>query len=164
MQQLPEMRSRAAGALTTWKEIADYLNVGVRTAQTWEKELGLPVRRITEGPRGRVVSRTVDLDQWRIERLSRSANPPKRRRTVALMIVGTVAVLACCVYLLAALRQPAPANSFETSGKVLTVSDMFGHVLWRYTFASRLLESAYRSDPTRCTFADLDGNGRLDTL
>jgi phage terminase Nu1 subunit (DNA packaging protein) len=50
--------------LNSWKEIAGYLGRGLRTAQRWERELGLPVRR----PRGR--SRTAvfalrkELDSW----------------------------------------------------------------------------------------------------
>jgi hypothetical protein len=32
--------------LTTWKEIASYLGVGVRTAQEYESQLGLPVHRL----------------------------------------------------------------------------------------------------------------------
>lgn len=31
--------------LSSWKEIAEFLGKGVRTAQRWERELGLPVRR-----------------------------------------------------------------------------------------------------------------------
>jgi len=31
--------------LSSWKEISSYLGIGVRTAQRWESELGLPVHR-----------------------------------------------------------------------------------------------------------------------
>lgn len=50
--------------LNSWKEIAVYLNRGVRTVQRWELELGLPVRR----PRGRrhsaVIAKRSELDAW----------------------------------------------------------------------------------------------------
>lgn len=50
--------------LNSWKEIATYLNRGVRTVQRWEMELGLPVRR----PRGKrhssVIATRSELDAW----------------------------------------------------------------------------------------------------
>ena len=47
--------------LTSWKEIAHYLNCGVRTAQRWERELNLPVRR----RRGQaVLAIPSELDTW----------------------------------------------------------------------------------------------------
>ena len=51
--------------LTSWKEIATYLDVSVRTAQMWEAQRGLPVRRMP-GPRGRVLSSTEELDLWKL--------------------------------------------------------------------------------------------------
>jgi len=51
------------GSLRTWKEIAEYLGVSVRTAQLWEKERGLPVRRM-EGVRPQVRALTQDLELW----------------------------------------------------------------------------------------------------
>lgn len=48
--------------LTSWKEIADYLGVAERTAQKWESERGLPVRRLP-GPKGRVSADPADLDR-----------------------------------------------------------------------------------------------------
>jgi hypothetical protein len=49
--------------LKTWKEIAEHLGVSVRTAQLWEKERGLPVRRI-EGVKGQVRASPEDLESW----------------------------------------------------------------------------------------------------
>jgi hypothetical protein len=51
------------GSLQTWKEIAEHLGVSVRTAQLWEKERGLPVRRM-EGVRPQVRALTQDLEVW----------------------------------------------------------------------------------------------------
>jgi len=50
--------------LNSWKEIADYLGRGVRTAQRWEVELHLPVRRPHLRPRSSVTALKSDLDQW----------------------------------------------------------------------------------------------------
>lgn len=49
--------------LRTWKEIAHHLNVSVRTAQNWERERCLPVRRIT-GEKPQVRALADELDVW----------------------------------------------------------------------------------------------------
>ena len=51
-------------ALSSWKEIAAHLGVNVRTAQKYERERGLPVRRTT-GARGRVIADPAALDAWK---------------------------------------------------------------------------------------------------
>jgi hypothetical protein len=48
--------------LNSWKEIAEYLGRGLRTAQRWERDLGLPVRR----PRGRMRTAVIAL-RWEID-------------------------------------------------------------------------------------------------
>jgi excisionase family DNA binding protein len=50
--------------LTSWKELAHYLGVNVRTAQKWERERGLPVHRAA-GARSRVSADTASLDAWK---------------------------------------------------------------------------------------------------
>lgn len=51
--------------LNTWKEIATYLGRGVRTAQRWEHDLHLPVRRPRGKDRSAVIALTDELDGWR---------------------------------------------------------------------------------------------------
>src|SRR5439155_22306038 len=41
--------------LSSWKEIAEYLNVSIRTAQAWERSRGMPVHRVP-GVRGVVTA------------------------------------------------------------------------------------------------------------
>lgn len=50
--------------LNSWKEIAAYLGRGVRTAQRWEQELGLPVRRPRGKDRSAVIALKSDLNRW----------------------------------------------------------------------------------------------------
>lgn len=49
--------------LSGWKEIAEHLHLGVRTAQRWER-LGLPVRRVSESPCSPVVAIPDELELW----------------------------------------------------------------------------------------------------
>lgn len=49
--------------LNSWKDIAKYMDRGVRTVQRWERSLRLPVHRI--GPRrGVVFAYAAEIDAW----------------------------------------------------------------------------------------------------
>jgi hypothetical protein len=50
--------------LTSWKEIASYLGRSVRTAQRWERELELPIKRRRVRRRDMVSASVADLDCW----------------------------------------------------------------------------------------------------
>jgi hypothetical protein len=50
--------------LDSWKEIARFLNRGVRTVQRWEQELNLPVHRIGTGKRAPVYCSIPELQFW----------------------------------------------------------------------------------------------------
>lgn len=54
----------AIGRLDSWKEIAAYLKRGARTVQRWEREEGLPVRRLQHGKLGSVYGYKPELDAW----------------------------------------------------------------------------------------------------
>jgi hypothetical protein len=56
----PELQQFLSG----WKEIASHLGKGVRTAQRYERLLGLPVRRPAGKPSGSVVATKAELDGW----------------------------------------------------------------------------------------------------
>jgi hypothetical protein len=61
--------------LNSWKEIATYMDRGVRTVQRWENE-GLPIRRVGAGKRAPVFAFTVEIDKWL--RKHGTAAPPDR--------------------------------------------------------------------------------------
>lgn len=60
--------------LTSWKNIARYLNCGVRTAQRWERHSQLPVHRVSSSKRSQVIALSEDIDKW-VHR-SRKELPP----------------------------------------------------------------------------------------
>lgn len=65
--------------LTSWKDIAEYLGKGVRTAQRWERDLGLPIRRPSGlGRKNPVIALSQDLDDW-LETWSSRSQPPSDR-------------------------------------------------------------------------------------
>ncbi len=50
--------------LESWKEIAAYIHRDIRTSQRWEKELGLPVHRLTNHANSRVFAYKDEIDRW----------------------------------------------------------------------------------------------------
>lgn len=58
--------------LMGWKDIANYLNMGIRTVQRYEREHELPIRRPAGARRGAVMATRAELDEWLLAR-------PKRR-------------------------------------------------------------------------------------
>jgi len=49
--------------LSGWKEIAQYMRCGIRTAQRWQSR-GLPVRHMYPGRRAPVLANSEELDAW----------------------------------------------------------------------------------------------------
>ena len=66
------MNANKPNVLSSWKEIAMYLNKGIRTVQRWANERGLPVRRVGEKTRkSSVIATPEELDAWvRSQRLT----------------------------------------------------------------------------------------------
>ena len=54
--------------LNSWKEIARYLDRGIRTVQRWEGELALPVRRPHGRGRSAVFAVKSEIDGWLLSR------------------------------------------------------------------------------------------------
>lgn len=60
----PNKKADVPKFLAGWKEIANYLDKGVRTVQRYEREMGLPVRRPAGKSRAAVVATKAELDAW----------------------------------------------------------------------------------------------------
>jgi TolB-like protein len=54
--------------LDSWKEIAAYLNRGVRTVRRWEREEGLPVHRQVHRTLGSVYAFKTEIEPWLVRR------------------------------------------------------------------------------------------------
>ena len=50
--------------LDSWKAIAAYFGKDERTVKRWEKERGLPIRRLPGAARGTVFAYTLELESW----------------------------------------------------------------------------------------------------
>ena len=61
--------------LDSWKEIAAYLNRGVRTVVRWETDEGLPVHRLHHDERASVFAYKSELAAWRDSRTTAVHRP-----------------------------------------------------------------------------------------
>jgi len=131
--------------LTSWKQIAEFLGVSERTAQVWEEERGLPVRRLT-GSKGRVSAQTADLERW----MKANTKPAPWYGNLKVLryysVVATaLALLAFGVLLgiyLMANRHGPPAN-YRLDFNNLAVSDADGREIWRYPFPYPFKRNVY---------------------
>ena len=125
-----------AGELASWKEIAGYLGVTVRTAQKWERERGLPVHRLA-GEKGRVAASTVELESWRRTALERSewwANLRFLRIYAVLTTAVLLLVAGAAVGIHLARSRPGPPALCVLDGRMLIVRDELGREVWRRSF------------------------------
>lgn len=173
--------------LSTWKEIAAYLNSGVRTCLRWEKENGLPVHRQEGAPRSRIFAYTGELDAWFKSRLSNGSihneiepAPISRRRTWLLLASLGVAGMAVAAFLMlrpaaGVRRRPPETGVPHSSGSfdlhptdfVETEFSASGRLrVWRTTKPRDAFES-WRIEPVRhTTFAigNLDKDEYLEIV
>jgi TolB-like protein len=80
----------AGDRLDSWKQIAAFLERGVRTVRRWEAEEGLPVHRHMHRSLGSVYAFKSEIDAWRQRRL---AHATPESATGELRAVPSIAVL-----------------------------------------------------------------------
>ncbi len=150
---MPENQDHPRARLHGWKDIAAHFDKGVRTVQRWEKDVGLPVRRLGPGPSESVYAFTDELEAWS-RRAATSGQPageeasPRPRTTpdrpgavhatsgvparrwgsVPALIIGAVALVIAGVWVLLAARGGAP-NTVRADLDLLSVVDANDHVL-----------------------------------
>jgi len=177
---MDQMAAEQPKELSGWKAIASHLGVSVRTAQDYERILGLPVHR-QPGEKGRVFADPDELDGWRkqtggngVSALNEDAAagvaqrpvPVRKiwRRAFILAVVAAAPLLALGAYLL--VIPHGPPSDFRVEGKNLIVVNDRGKELWRHTFEVALREDQYLpANKVRLSwFGPLDGDGQPDLL
>jgi tetratricopeptide (TPR) repeat protein len=63
--------------LNGWKEIGGYVCRDIRTVERWEKQRGLPVRRVPGAGRATVYALTSELDEWLEDSKSKALENPE---------------------------------------------------------------------------------------
>jgi hypothetical protein len=130
------MPTKKNDLLSSWKEIASYLDCDVRTAHRWEKEYGLPVHRLGQGSRARVFAYEHELEAW-LRRKSDGENEDDSLNfwTKALAILAGLIILGGISYFVYTYitfdREPF---DFDINRSELIILNQDGQELWRYDF------------------------------
>lgn len=162
------MTENSGGELHSWKEIADYLKTTARTAQRWETERHLPVRRL-RGDRGRVVARVAEIEEWKRRDALQQVRPWNNPKWLRLYAGALTAILLVSAGILGTkyLSQPAPGppSSFQWHDRQILVFDQNGQELWTHTFP-RALGGRFHTDSGRLAaqYVDLNGDGKIETV
>ena len=151
--------------LDSWKGIAAYLDRDERTVQRWERELGLPVRRVPGGRGRSVFAYASEIDEW-LKTTNQAATgstpvpatipPPPARRPLLALVLGSFAIAASLgVGALAWWLHPSALSASELRLESTTTGvvafDAKGARRWEYRFppayATYLAEDA--AEPSR---------------
>ena len=125
--------------LSSWKEIAAYLDCDTRTCQRWEKKFGLPVYRVDEESKSRVYAYKDELDEWLKNRNNKNSLPSKAKsqklkqqiRTSVLLPLIIVGGFIIYFLFLKTSISPVPSD-FRIQNSYLIILNENGKELWRY--------------------------------
>ena len=150
--------------LTSWKEIAAYLDRDVRTVMRWEKDRALPVHRGPGGKSGVVFADTAELDAWTrgVTPASESAVPgiavadasapdgaPRitgARRSAA-AAAALIVIVALGGWRLRGSRASEPPDSAVLTDAAVIARNADGSEKWRHEFrGARLAPPGSRAD------------------
>lgn len=120
--------------LSSWKEIAVYLNVGIRTCHRYEKNFGMPVHRLDSSPRARVFAYKEDLDDWQKEMFRRQSDSFIKKKSIKystlLLFIFTLLSLTVLYYIFFIRRTTYSPFDFNIKYSTLTILDEKGNDLW----------------------------------
>jgi hypothetical protein len=155
------------------KAIADYLETSERTVYRWEKELGLPLHRVSGTAGSTVFVYSGELEEWLKKKDSADKARIKLRKNRALVIASVsaaVLIVIAAAYLFLKSQQilfragvPNPITS-TTSGDMVFVRDHQGKDIWTFItyFENVRPEDWWR---TKCIdFLDIDGDGANEVV
>lgn len=135
----------ASGRLDSWKAIAAYLKRDERTVRRWERELGLPVRRVPGGRGRSVFAYTSEIDAWlksasftesssQIPTAAEALTAPSRRwRLPALASGFALLVMGLGWWTIASSATANPVRA-DISAAGIVARDAADQERWRYAF------------------------------
>lgn len=157
------MAATRDGKLDSWKEIADFLAVSVRTAHRWRDTARMPVHR---SPTGHVWADRDELETWR---RGRARQRWRRLGLHSLRAAAIVAVASGAAWLwsMSNDRTDAPAAVF-LDGQRVSVRDDANRTVWETTIEQRLgFDGSWGwqvSTPDRYLLSDIDADGRRELV
>ena len=164
------LQEKAPGQLTSWKEIAGYLHVAVRTAQAWERKKGLPVLHMN-GKKGRVIADPEELDRWKQSVSHRNRWFSNLRSLKFYVALLTALLIGAVVYesirLMRDFRDNSPVRSHSEQQPLVVVDHSKKEPLQKNTSKTDGTSAGRRTDSApdrKITFQDVDGDGEVETI
>lgn len=157
-----------ANRLSSWKEIAAYLDCDERTCLRWEKSYGLPIHRIEGSKKSRVFAFRDEIDRWqreksyilngkaaadslgpgspivKSEQTQKTSEAGRRKQILprAAWTTATVVLIVAAAALMIALSLSVPRvpKDFRIDGSALVILNEKGKELWRYDTGFKSLD------------------------
>ncbi len=159
---------KEGGRIVGIKAIADYLDASERSVYRWEKELGLPLNRVSGSAGSSVYIYISELQEWLKKRESASKALVKSRKSRALFISSVAAILLIvitAIFFVLKGRQilfktgiPNPITS-TVSGNMVFVRDAKGKDIWPFVTHFDKLEPETWWKTKALDFLDIDKDG-----
>ena len=129
-----ENQKKKENLLSTWKEIAAYLDCTDRTCRRWEAKCGLPVHRVDKSPKAMVFALKNELDDWLIQQRNSLKSDLRIviKKRILLSLLIAVPLLTIAILLITSrLASMTPAD-FDIKGSTFTFMNEKGKPLWEY--------------------------------
>ncbi len=164
-------RPTARPALVSWKAIAAYLKVDVRTAQRWLKKTDIPIYHQGGRPKGRPVAYPDELDHWTVQRTPADRTGTEQGRASHRVPAAVWGVLSLAALLLAAYAWvrlvPGEPVRARVEGDRFIVVDAQGRVCWQRSFPELPTASRWApvAPPVQSHYVgELAGDGHPEVL
>jgi hypothetical protein len=150
------------------KAIANYLDISIRNLYRWEKDLGLPLRRIS-GSKGRSVYILIkDLEEWRKKdkiKTKYSKLYSKIVRRIAFFILPILLVGAIILILGKSEIDDIPQpTTYTIKGKYISIRDQKGNEIWSYLANNADINAKILEKEKNIDFIDLDKDGANEVI
>jgi hypothetical protein len=123
-----------SGRLDSWKAIATYLKRDERTVRRWERERGLPVRRVPGRRGASVFAYAAEIDTWlqRAQATPVETSPARWRRPLA--VAALVAAVGGGFAWWAVVAKGRQASRVEVTPTAIVAFNASGARVWEHPF------------------------------
>jgi len=166
--------------LSSWKEIANYLKIRVRTAQRWEEKLGLPVHRMEKLNKTYVFAYVDEIDRWLDEKSQKEKSSKKSLLKNKKLIFGLIFSILLISASILFLRLSTHSNNlipsdFKINNSQLVIYNNSGKKLWNYDLQTQIDPVEYKwkdftgrkshsNIPLNVFFQDIDHDNRINVI
>lgn len=155
------------------KAIAGYLDASERTVYRWEKELGLPLHRVSGTAGSTVYVYVGELEEWLKKKKSadKTLLIPKKNRALATILVSVaILIIMASAYFILKSQNILPKGDIPNpitstiSGNMVFVKDADGNVIRTFFTFDRRLEPQEWWLRKNIDYFDIDGDGANEVV